>query len=350
MANACLANLVLILAALSAISLSSAEDEQDTRARRPYIIHIVKSAKPSHFTSHQHWYASMLDQLSQSDPNGRELLYTYNTVLHGFAAMLSSAEVEAMESMDGCLAVIPSSVHQLDTTHSPEFLGLSGPSGVWSNFSTYGQDIIVGVIDTGIWPESKSFSDAGLGPVPSRWNGSCQVGQNDFNTTINPTSEYASPRDSNTHGTHVASILAGAEVNVSSSYANGTASGMAPQARLAIYKVCWAKGCSTTDIAAAMDEAVADGVDIISISIGSSDVPFYQSSRAIATFGVIEKGFPVFASMGNREPNSSSLSNPIPWVTTVGFIGINRGRSSQCYVIRMDNVINDNVDNFSTMW
>ncbi|GLJ29147.1 hypothetical protein SUGI_0574710 [Cryptomeria japonica] len=302
MANACLANLVLILAALSAISLSSAEDEQDTRARRPYIIHIVKSAKPSHFTSHQHWYASMLDQLSQSDPNGRELLYTYNTVLHGFAAMLSSAEVEAMESMDGCLAVIPSSVHQLDTTHSPEFLGLSGPSGVWSNFSTYGQDIIVGVIDTGIWPESKSFSDA-------------------------------------------ASILAGAEVNVSSSYANGTASGMAPQARLAIYKVCWAKGCSTTDIAAAMDEAVADGVDIISISIGSSDVPFYQSSRAIATFGVIEKGFPVFASMGNREPNSSSLSNPIPWVTTVGFIGINRGRSSQCYVVSY------NAHNFwITMW
>ncbi|GLJ29150.1 hypothetical protein SUGI_0574780 [Cryptomeria japonica] len=342
MANACVCSLVFILAALSTISLGSAKDEQGTPTRKPYIIHVSKSAKPNHFTSHQKWYASMLDQLSQSDPNARELLYTYDTVLHGFATTLNTAEAEAMESMDGCLAVIPSSIHQLDTTHSPDFLSLSGPSGVWKNYS-YGEDIIMGVIDSGIWPESKSFSGAGLGPVPTRWKGICQVGQNfsssncnrkiigaryyfkGYEKELNTISvEYKSARDSGGHGTHVASIVAGAAVNVRTQFASGSARGMAPRARLAIYKTCWEKGCSDADIMKAIDDAIADGVDLIQISISSTDVPFYQSVRAIAAFGAIKKGVLVSASGGNRGPSSSSLSNPVPWITTVGASSIDR--------------------------
>ncbi|GLJ29038.1 hypothetical protein SUGI_0573020 [Cryptomeria japonica] len=125
----------------------------------------------------------MLSHVSGSDPtaNANELLYTYDTLLHGFAARLSETEAEAMERMEGCLAVIPSSVNKVATTHTPEFLGLSSSSssspGLWSQYSSRGEDIIVGVIDTGIWPESKSFNDAGLGPVPSRRKGTCQSGR-----------------------------------------------------------------------------------------------------------------------------------------------------------------------------
>ncbi|GLJ29148.1 hypothetical protein SUGI_0574720 [Cryptomeria japonica] len=342
MTSASFATFVLILASIFVISLATNEGEG---ARKPYIVRMVESAKPIHFASHHHWYASMLHQLSQSI----ELLYTYDTALHGFAATLSSAEAEVMETMDGCLAVIPSSLHQVATTHSPEFLGLAGTSGVWSKYSTSGEDIIVGVIDSGIWPESKSFNDAGLGPIPAKWKGKCKGGQNfssancnkkiigaqyfvkgyekSLNTIIDPSSEYLSPRDSSGHGTHVASIVAEAAVTVNSRYAKGTARGMAPQARLAIYKASWESGFShQADVLAAIDKAVADGVDIISISIGkkTANLPFYKNPIALGTFGAIEHGVFVSAAAGNNGPSPSSLDNAAPWITTVGASSIDR--------------------------
>ncbi|GLJ29089.1 hypothetical protein SUGI_0573690 [Cryptomeria japonica] len=333
MAKACLATFVLMLLYLSAI-LGTAENDG---GRKAYIVHILKSMKPQHFNSHHQWYASMLDQIVQSDPSAKEMLYTYDTLLHGFAARLSKAEAQAMEAMDGCLAVIPSSLNKISTTHTPEFLGLSSSSGLWSRYSTYGKDIIVGMIDTGIWPESKSFNDEGLGPAPTRWKGSCESGRgfdaSNCNGKIigaryfskgyeaqNPTPINKSPRDNDGHGTHTASTVAGAAVSGISyfGFANGTARGMAPQARLAIYKACWEHGCYDTDTVAAMEQAVADGVDIISISIGSPETPFTDDNIAIAAFGAIEKGVFFSASAGNDGPSSSTLGNVAPWITTVG--------------------------------
>ncbi|GLJ29020.1 hypothetical protein SUGI_0572790 [Cryptomeria japonica] len=353
MANTMLAGLlILLLFVMSAMWLGKAEEED---IRKPYIVHMIKSMKPHHFNLHQHWYASLLSQASGSDStaNANELLYTYDIVLHGFAARLSEAEAEAMEGMEGCLAVIPSSINKIATTHSPEFLGLSSSSlsspGLWSQYSTYGEDIIVGVIDTGVWPESKSFNDAGLGPVPVRWKGTCESGRA-FNSShcnrkiigaryfykgylnnvskMSETLEYLSPRDGNGHGTHTASTAAGAAVTGASlfGFANGTARGMAPHARLAIYKACWAPGgnCDESDVTAAMEQAIADGVDILSISISSQDVPFHMNLREIAAFGATEKGIFVSASAGNNGPFSSSLSNTAPWITTVGASSIDR--------------------------
>ncbi|GLJ29077.1 hypothetical protein SUGI_0573530 [Cryptomeria japonica] len=88
-----------------------------------------------------------------------------------------------MEAMDGCLAAIPSSLNKISITHTPDFLGLFSSSGLWSHYSTYGNDIIAGMIDTGKWPESKSFKDEVPGPVPARWKGTCERGQN-FNLVI----------------------------------------------------------------------------------------------------------------------------------------------------------------------
>ena len=110
----------------------------------------------------------------------------------------------------------------------------------------------------GIWPESRSFDDAGYGPVPARWKGICEAGA-EFNVTscnrkiigarwyakgIDPEDlegEYMSARDKAGHGTHVASTIAGSQV-WNASYNNlgsGVARGGAPRARLAIYKALW---------------------------------------------------------------------------------------------------------------
>ncbi|GLJ29086.1 hypothetical protein SUGI_0573650 [Cryptomeria japonica] len=186
----------------------------------------------------------MLDQVVQSDPSTNETLYTYDTLLHGFASRLSKAEAQAMEAMEGCLAVIPSSLNRIATTHTPDFLGLSSSSGLWSCYSTYGKDIIVGMIDTRIWPETKSFNDEGFGPVPARWKGTCESGQNCNSSncnkkiigaryyykgyeremgSISETTEIKSPRDDDGHGTHTTSTVAGATVPAASysGFANG---------------------------------------------------------------------------------------------------------------------------------
>ncbi|GLJ14453.1 hypothetical protein SUGI_0233690 [Cryptomeria japonica] len=346
MANASLAALILMLLTISATFLGDVEAED---SRKPYIVQMMKTMKPHDFNSDENWYASMLSQVSRSD-TAIDMLYTYDTVLNGFAARMSKAEAEAMQNMDGCLGVIPSSLSQIATTRTPDFLGLtsssSSSSGVWSKYSTYGEDVIIGVIDTGIWPESRSFNEENLGNIPSKWKGECENGR-DFNSShcnkkiigaryffegyetkdpINETLEYKSPRDNDGHGSHTASTIAGAEVPATSffGFANGTARGMAPRARLAIYKACWEKGCDDSDIAAAMEKAIADGVDIISLSIGSQDQPFHMQVRAIAEFGAMEKGVFVSAAAGNAGPRSSSLSNPAPWITLVGASTVDR--------------------------
>lgn len=103
--------------------------------------------------------------------------------------------------------------------------------------------------------------------------------------------------------------------------------GIAPAARLAVYKVCWGEqgDCDASDIAAAMEKAVQDGVDIISISIGfPAEYPFYTDHTALAAFGAIEKGVFVSASAGNSGPFPSFLSNTAPWMTTVGASSMDR--------------------------
>ncbi|GLJ29021.1 hypothetical protein SUGI_0572810 [Cryptomeria japonica] len=113
MANTTLAGFFILLlfamSAMSAMLLGKAEEED---MRKPYSVHMIKSMKPHYFNLHQHWYASLLSQVSGSDStaNANELLYTYDIVLHGFAARLSEAEAEAMEGMEGCLAVIMVSI------------------------------------------------------------------------------------------------------------------------------------------------------------------------------------------------------------------------------------------------
>jgi len=336
--------IALLLPELNSDALAVSDDHQEIKS---YIVFMDKSMKPDHFSLHQYWYTSMIDQVSGSKSNPAAMLYTYDTVTHGFAAKLTSMEAQAMENMDGCLAVFPDSVIRLHTTRTPEFLGLSSSDGLWP-LSHYGDDVIVGVLDTGIWPESKSFSDQGLTPVPSRWKGECEVGA-EFNAyhcnnkligaryflkgyearsgVIDPKEDYRSARDANGHGTHTSSTVAGSEVPGSNllGFARGTARGIATKAKLAVYKVCWARGCAYSDLLAGMEKAVSDGVDLLSVSIGVfGALPYYYDPIAIGALGAIEKGVFVSCSAGNEGPNPSAISNTAPWITTVGASTIDR--------------------------
>ncbi|CAH8342883.1 unnamed protein product [Eruca vesicaria subsp. sativa] len=309
-----------------------------------YIIHVDHEAKPSIFPTHRHWYTSSLSSLTSTP----QIIHTYDTVFHGFSAKLTAQEATLLSNHPHVISVIPEQVRHLHTTRSPEFLGLrsTDKAGLLEE-SDFGSDLVIGVIDTGIWPERPSFDDRGLALVPATWKGQCVASQ-DFPATacnrklvgarffcggyeatngkMNETTEFRSPRDSDGHGTHTASISAGRYVFPASilGYARGVASGMAPKARLAAYKVCWNAGCYDSDILAAFDTAVADGVDVVSLSVGGVVVPYYLDAIAIGAFGAIDRGIFVSASAGNGGPGGLTVTNVAPWMTTVGAGTIDR--------------------------
>ncbi|KAI3460198.1 hypothetical protein Pfo_016861 [Paulownia fortunei] len=311
--------------------------------RSTYIVHMDKSSMPKAFSSHHYWYSSMLKSVKSvaqtsllADKLEPKLIYTYDNAFHGFSAVMSKDELEALKKSPGFLSAYADDVVTADTTHSYKFLSLNTATGLWPA-SEYGKDVIIGVLDTGVWPESPSFRDDGMTEIPSRWKGICEAGE-EFNSSLcnkkiigaryfreglraaNPgvTIPMNSARDVEGHGTHVASIAAGNYVDGVSffGYAPGTARGVAPRARLAVYKVLWNGGVSS-DILAGIDQAVADGVDILSISLSNRNTNLYENPLSIASFGAREKGILVCLSAGNRGPSFATLRSGIPWAVVV---------------------------------
>ncbi|CAH9101761.1 unnamed protein product [Cuscuta epithymum] len=319
-------------------------------SKTTYIVHIKNTQKPASFETHRDWFSAHLQSVS-SGPDS--LLYTYTTAYHGFAASLDPDEAEALRKTEGVVGVYEDTVYSLHTTRTPEFLGLDAMSGgLWTGhgmqeLNRATQDVIIGVLDTGVWPESKSFNDIGMPAVPARWRGRCESGS-DFNpkvhcnkkligaryfargfhmaTEMGSAREVESPRDTEGHGTHTASTAAGSQVSNASlfGYASGVARGMATNARIAAYKVCWTSGCFGSDILAGMEQAILDGVDVLSMSLGGGSVPYYRDTIAIGAFSAMERGIFVSCSAGNSGPVKSTVANVAPWIMTVGAGTIDR--------------------------
>ncbi|KAK8921650.1 Subtilisin-like protease [Platanthera zijinensis] len=135
-----------------------------------------------------------------------------------------------------------------------------------------------------------------------------------------------SPVDTAGHGTHTSSTAAGRFVDGASALgqAAGTAVGMAPEAHLAMYKICTEFGCAGSDILAGIDAAIEEGVDILSLSLGGSSLPFDQDPIAVGTFSAVEKGIFVSLAAGNSGPEFGTLSNEAPWMLTVGASTVDR--------------------------
>ncbi|PQM42507.1 subtilisin-like protease SBT4.3 isoform X1 [Prunus yedoensis var. nudiflora] len=218
---------------------------------------------------------------------------------------------------------------QLHTRRSWDFLGLLRSHVTHRK----GGDEIIGMMDSGIWPESASFTDKGFGPPPRNWKGTCNTNKTFTcnNQNFYDTTDIIPLRDSVGHGTHTASIAAGREVAGASVFglAQGIATGGIPNARIAVYKVCWAMGCGIADILAAFDDAIADGVDIISASFGMSAAYTFTDPVAIGSFHALKKGILTITAAGNYGPLRASISNVSPWLLTVGPSTIDRNFVTQ---------------------
>ncbi|CAN6246775.1 unnamed protein product [Urochloa humidicola] len=274
------------------------------------------------------------------------IFYSYTKHINGFAANLDAATAAEIARQPGVISVFPNRGRQLHTTRSWQFLGLAGPGGVphggaWRK-AKFGADTIIGNFDTGVWPESESFRDDGLGPVPSHWKGACDKGQDDkfscnrkligaryfnkgyasaagvLNVTMN------TPRDMDGHGTHTLSTAAGSPVSGASvfGFGNGTASGGSPHARVAAYRVCFppinGSECFDADILAAFDAAIHDGVHVLSLSLGGDPSNFFDDGIAIGSFHAVRCGISVVCSAGNSGPALGTASNLAPWLFTSG--------------------------------
>ncbi|CAN6439159.1 unnamed protein product [Victoria cruziana] len=319
--------------------------------RQLYIVHMDASVMPRAFNGHHSWYNAILSSeafVSAADEDGPastpKLVYAYDNVISGFSAVLTEYHLELLRNSPGFVAAYPDVAATIDTTYTYKFLGLSHVSGIWPE-SKYGKDIIIGVVDTGIWPESDSFRDEGMAEIPKRWRGRCEqgvafnssmcnrklIGARFFNKGLlaqysNLTISMNSSRDTDGHGTYTSSTAAGNYAADASyfGYATGTARGVAPRARIASYKVFWSEGNTGSDLLAGVDQAITDGVDVISISLSYDRGPLYKDPLAIASFAAMEKGILVSASAGNTGPSFRTVRNGIPWVLTTGASTVDR--------------------------
>jgi subtilisin family serine protease len=249
-------------------------------------------------------------------------------VFSGFAARLTDAELDVVAKKLGFVRAFPERTLQLMTTHTPKFLGLKKGTGLWSE-ANYGKGVIVGLVDTGIHAPHPSFDDHGIPPPPAKWKGSCKAARCN-NKLIGAKSLIVGDDDTDDyegHGTHTSSTVAGNFVTGASVHGvgTGTASGIAPGAHIAMYKVCDGGGCLESTVVAGLDAAIRDGVDVLSLSLGSiSSISFDKDPIAIGAFSSISKGIIVVCAGGNSGPTPRSITNDAPWLLTVAAGSIDR--------------------------
>ncbi len=305
--------------------------------------------------------------LAQAGPD-IEQIYSYRYTLNGFAARMTEAQAHKVEHFDEVLTVWEDEIRPLATNFSPQFLGLFEPTvGLRGTPGLDGDGIIVAVIDSGITPEHpalkdtreadrpsfcrSSFADTLLGlwlckvykrqedkllyDPPENWNGICQSGVRFEDTACNnkmigaryfidgaqttgpiDSGEIISARDTDGHGTHTATTVAGNRVNASIfGTLLGAVEGIAPRARIAAYKACWLRpgdlraSCNTSDLTNAIDMAVADGVHIINYSVGSS-LRTATAPDDIALMAAAKAGILAAVAAGNEGPNLGTIGSP----------------------------------------
>jgi subtilisin family serine protease len=309
-------------------------------------------------------------------------LYTYQYVVNGFAAKLTARQAARLAGTSGVASLTRNEMRQVSdaattetaaggrTTESTarlaetkqsaeegeqtagtlpvpdtaEFLGLKDRKGLYAmtpgGQRKAGEGLIIGVLDTGIDTNNPSLQalpeprpDAEV--IAKKWKGVCDSGTDaahqvtcnnkvigaqyfDKGVTDPTDTDWPSPMDSDSHGTHTATTAAGdfdVPATVPDSGISGRISGLAPGARIAAYKVCWSGGCPSVDIVAGFDKAVADGVDVINYSIsGGNDAPT-TIPEYTAMFNAAKAGVFVSTAAGNDGPGT--VSNNVPWVATV---------------------------------
>ncbi|KAL9287635.1 putative cucumisin [Arabidopsis thaliana] len=355
--------IALVLFLNTELSFLTAEGASDSNSK-VYIVYLGQREHddPELLTASHH---QMLESLLQSKEDAHNsMIYSYQHGFSGFAALLTSSQAKKISEHP---EVIPNRILKLKTTRIWDHLGLSPIPTSFSSSSSakakgllhntsMGSEAIIGVVDSGIWPESKVFNDQGLGPIPKRWRGKCRSGEK-FNATMHCNKkligakyyqsgllamnggkfkriiirDFKSNRDATGHGTHTATIAGGSFVPNASFYglARGTVRGGAPRARIASYKACWnvvgwGGICSSADMWKAYDDAIHDQVDVLSVSIGASIPEDSERVDFIAAFHAVAKGITVVAAAGNDGSGAQTICNVAPWLLTVAATTLDR--------------------------
>jgi subtilisin family serine protease len=319
-------------------------------------------------------YAAQLAQRQEqvAASVGAQIDASYTVAVNAFVAELTGEQAAQLAADRDVVAVSPDVMLHTTAESGPEFLGLEGSGGVWESIGgpeAAGEGIVVGVLDTGIAPENPAFAGEVLGTAPGTepyldgstitfqkadgdtFTGVCTEGEqfeaSDCSTKIigaryyldgfgeenlgdasTGPGEFVSPRDGDGHGSHTASTAAGNYANPASigDIDFGNISGVAPAAKIAIYKVCWSgpdptvqtdDGCTTSDTLQAVDDAIDDGVDVINYSVGGGAATTTYSVTDDAFLGAAAAGIFVAVSAGNDGPGASTADHASPWLTTV---------------------------------
>jgi subtilisin family serine protease len=277
-------------------------------------------------------------------------VYQYRNAINGMTLDLTEAEAEALGESPLVESIEADVRYELQSFAGPPWIGAND---IWDGLAGFpearGEDIVVGVIDSGVNWEHPSFSDSpvdgydfvnpygvylGLCSDPEVECNDKLVGVYDFveddPSTGDVVEENTKGRDNDGHGSHVASIAVGNRVNVLfEGTVSATLSGVAPRANLIAYRVCFVGepagadtgGCAGSAILAAIDQAIDDGVDIINYSVGSSPSnPWALGSIARAYLAARGAGILVVTSAGNEGPDPGTIGSPAnaPWVVSVG--------------------------------
>lgn len=321
-------------------------------------------------------YAAHLEseQADVAGSVGVEVAASLTVTMNGFVADLTAEQALDLTRDGRVSQVFPDEILQIQASPANEYLDLEGLWAQVGGQEEAGAGVVVGVLDTGIAPENPLFAGEALGTTAgaepyldgetivyekgdgSTFTGACETGPafsaEDCSTKIitaryyldgfgadsiggPEVGEYPSPRDGDGHGSHTASTAAGnADVPIESAAGAdlGTMSGVAPEARIASYKVCWTgpdpdpnandDGCATSDLVQAIDQATIDGVDVINYSIGGGAATSVATPTDISFLGAAAAGVFVSASAGNSGPGASTLDHAAPWYTTVAAASI----------------------------
>ncbi len=285
-----------------------------------------------------------------------DLTYEYNRVFKGVAlARVAGSNLAAIASISGVTGIYLDEFQELDTDAGPQWIGAPALWDTLGGQENAGEGVIIGVIDTGIWPENPSFSDPdpnGNAYAPPSGTYACDLGSTrgdgsdlglDFqcnNKLIGAyrfmatfeanigllDTEFTSARDDDGHGSHTASTAAG-NSNVTATVLGsdfGIISGVAPRAQIIAYKALGVGGGFTSDLVAAVEQAIIDEVDVINYSISGGGDP-YNDAVSLAFSTAYENGIFVSKSAGNSGPGADTVAGRSPWVATIAASTHDRG-------------------------
>jgi subtilisin family serine protease len=284
---------------------------------------------------------AFVDALTDVVPSA-EVGTSLRTVYGGISAIIPANEVENVLAIPGAVAVQLNDLRQPLTDSSPEFVNATALYAALGTTANAGEGLILGNLDTGVWPEHPSFADQGNLPPPGGPARACNFGDNPmtpeddvfqcqnkliggdvfldnyFAVPRPPETFPDTARDSNGHGTHTTSTSAGNVLENAEVFGvdRGPLHGVAPGAHVIEYKVCGVRGCNAFDSAAAVQQAILDGVDVINFSISGGTNPFTDPVE-LAFLDAYAAGVFVSASAGNDGPGAGTVNHLSPWTTTV---------------------------------